>query len=110
MAHLKARADVLKVWWHAEKDAIRRLSAPRKQIEQTKIESEPAERQDDCHRPEQIWPWGVGPRSSARTMVSVRVSHDDRGGDRKIDHNREQILDHRGQGSTAENRVEPQTV
>ena len=50
MAHLKARADVLKVWWQAEKDAIRRLSALRKQIEQTKIESEPAERQDDLNR------------------------------------------------------------
>jgi hypothetical protein len=49
VAHLKARADVLKVWWQAEKDAIRRQSALREQIEQ-KIESEPAERQDDLNR------------------------------------------------------------
>jgi ATP-dependent Clp protease ATP-binding subunit ClpB len=49
VAHLKARADVLKVWWQAEKDAIRPLSTLREQIEQTKIESEPAERQDDLN-------------------------------------------------------------
>jgi hypothetical protein len=41
---VKARADVLRVWWQTEKDAIRRLSALHDQIEQTKIESEPAER------------------------------------------------------------------
>jgi hypothetical protein len=58
VAHLKARADVLKVWWQAEKDAIRRLSAPRKQIEQTKIESEPAERQDDFDRAEHRYDHG----------------------------------------------------
>jgi hypothetical protein len=49
VAHLKARADVLRVWWQAEKDTIRRQSALREQIEQ-KIESEPAERQDDLNR------------------------------------------------------------
>jgi ATP-dependent Clp protease ATP-binding subunit ClpB len=44
LADLRAQADGLRAQWHAEKQAVQRLRALREQIEQTRIESEQAER------------------------------------------------------------------
>ncbi|MFQ5738763.1 MAG: ATP-dependent chaperone ClpB [Acidobacteriota bacterium] len=50
LADLKGDGDALKAQWQAEKETVQRLRAIRKQIEQTKIEIDQAERDYDLNR------------------------------------------------------------
>jgi ATP-dependent Clp protease ATP-binding subunit ClpB len=50
LANLKAERDALKARWDAEKQSVQHLDDLRKQIEQTKVEIEQAERQYDLNR------------------------------------------------------------
>jgi ATP-dependent Clp protease ATP-binding subunit ClpB len=50
LANLKAEGDALKARWQSEKQAVQQLRDLRQQIEQTKADSEKAERQYDLNR------------------------------------------------------------